>query len=361
MKNPKDKTAHTVGSDTATKQKRFPIGKAFSRAGYFNLQRGLPPAARAGGRILPKAKAAGHAATRFVRAFRAKMSLTADFAHSAGLPVWRSLGPAIIPHGQTYGSAKPPVSGRCCGISVDPQDARKIIVCSAGGGLWGSNDAGVTWRPLTDEQPLLSMGALARASGSPNILYAGTGEGDNGIEIGVGLLRSKDGGATWTHVPSAALVGTAIYDIAVHPGDPQHLWIATISGLMSSRDGGSTCSRVRPGQCWSVSINPSNPQELLAAAADGLQRSLDGGATWTQMALPGLNDLRALRRMEVCHAPSNPGVAFVTAAINSPTAAEPEHGSGDCKPGKQREPPRSAKNSICLACQSSPRNHVRIS
>ena len=328
MKHPREQSGQSAAAKAAAKRKRFPIGKAFARMGYFNLQRGFDSPVRAGGRVAPAGRDAARAALRHVRAFRIRKGMLPAFTASAGLPVWRALGPSIIPHGQTYGKARPPVSGRCCGVSVDPGDARHIILCSAGGGLWGSNDGGAGWRPLTDDQPILPMGALARAPSAPNILYAGTGEGDNGVEVGIGLLRSSDGGASWAHVPSAALMGTAIYDIAVHPADAMRLWIASTAGLFTSRDGGATCSRIRAGKFWSVSINPRDPADMFVGGVGGLLRSAASGATWVGTALAGLANLRDLRRIEVSHAPSNPAVVVVTAAVNAPSASDPERGAG---------------------------------
>ena len=175
------------------------------------------------------------------------------FNAAVNLPVWHELGPTLIPHGQTYGKgphSQPSVSGRCVGIDIDPTNRKHLVLCSAGGGLWESQDRGATWRPLTDQQPTLAMGAIARSPSSSNIMYAGTGEGDGQVPLGVGLLRSSDGGQNWTHIPSSTLSGEAIYDIAVHPTDPLHLWVGGTSALYESTDGGATISAVRNDQTW---------------------------------------------------------------------------------------------------------------
>jgi hypothetical protein len=106
-----------------------------------------------------------------------KAELTPEFADTVNLPVWRPLGPSFIPNGQMYGKGgnnKPPVSGRCSGIYISPANSRHLVLCSGGGGLWGTFDQGATWQPLTDHQPTLSMGAITGAPNSPNILCAST-------------------------------------------------------------------------------------------------------------------------------------------------------------------------------------------
>jgi photosystem II stability/assembly factor-like uncharacterized protein len=254
---------------------------------------------------------------RYDAAQRAKARLTPAFPAAVNLPVWREVGPTSIPEGQTYGEGgnnRPPVSGRCVGIFIDPSNRRHLVLCTAGGGLWESLDAGATWRPQTDFQPVLAMGAIAHAPSSPNIVYAATGEGDTRSPLGMGLLRSSDAGLTWTHVPVAALAGTGVYDLAVDPVDPLHLWIGAVSGLFESSDGGATVSLLRAGLTWDISINPINRREVLVACDLGLLRTTNGGGTWSQVNLPGAPAGTAFDRMEVCHAPSNPAIVFVAAA-----------------------------------------------
>jgi photosystem II stability/assembly factor-like uncharacterized protein len=338
MREPREATSGETPARAAARaagRKRYPAGKAFARIAHFEKQRGLaltrmeddrvstsPAPTKAaprgkGGKGRPKARPRT-ARLPYAAAFRAKARLAPAFEDAAGIPVWRELGPTDIPHGQTYGEGgndRPPVSGRCVGILVDPADRRRLVLCSAGGGLWGSLDAGSRWTPLTDDQPTLSMGAIAAAPGAPNIVYAGTGEGDTRSPLGIGLLRSSDGGWTWTHARADALSGTGVYDVAVDPDDPYHLWVGAVAGLFESRDGGSTFRAVRTGLTWDVSIHPSSPRELLVATEAGLLRSANGGAAWSSVPLPGGPAGGRFSRMEVCHAPSGAAIAYVAAAV----------------------------------------------
>jgi len=316
--------------EPGTEAPRYRGGKALGRIRYFETQRGLPETTIADGLVSAAAAKAPvisarapsrHRAAKsglYAKAHKAKVGLIPSFAASAQLPVWRTLGPRSIPKGQTYGTGgnnTPPVSGRCVGIAVSPSDPRHLALCSAGGGLWGSSDQGASWQPLTDRQPTLSMGAIAVAPGSPNIMYAGTGEGDTISQLGVGLLRSSDGGQTWLHVPSNDLSGTGIYDIAVDPANAMHVWVATTEKLLESKDGGATWRVVQPVTAWDISINPTNPAEILVASAAGLIRSANGGTTWALVALPGTTSATRYDRMEVCHAPSSPAVVVAAAVF----------------------------------------------
>jgi hypothetical protein len=300
-----------------------PEGKATARRRYFGQQRGLPGEEHVG-----DAASAAVVAPRVrrARAQTAQASAGAIPAASfaavvrAALPAWRDLGPTLIPHGQTYGSgsgAMPSVSGRCSGLMIDRANANHLVLCSAGGGLWGSLDSGATWVPLTDQQPTLVMGAIAQSASSPAIVYAATGDGDGQIPYGIGLLRSSDGGATWSSVAIAALAGTGAYDLAVDPTDPLRVWIATDKGLFVSRNGGQTVQSTKAEMCWSVTIHPSAPSEIFAAFPTGLMRSGDGGATWAAAALPGTQANTRFKRLEVCHAPSNGGIVYVAGCVGS--------------------------------------------
>ncbi len=335
MRGPRDEgrgSARMRRAASVAARRRYPAGKALGRIQYFEIQRGLPATGLKDGRVLSAAgslpasrsgaRRAGAMSVRptrlpYAQAIKTKQHLApATFKAAVGLPVWQPLGPHLIPKGQTYGSgsgSKPAVSGRCNGIVISPNNPNRLVLCSAGGGLWGSQNGGGTWTPLTDEAPTLSMGAIAAAPSSPNILYAATGEGDTYSQLGVGLLRSSDGGGVWEHLASSVLTGVGVWDLAVHPTDPLKLWAGTFRGLFESTNGGSAWRQVRGGLCWDISVNPADPQEVLIATERGVLRSANGGSSWSAVSLPGATG--EFDRLEVCHAPSNPAIVYVAGCI----------------------------------------------
>ena len=98
----------------------------------------------------------------------------------------RSIGPAGM-------------SGRITAIAVSPDDRDLWYVGSASGGLWKTANAGTTFTPVFDEQPLQSIGAVAIAPSNPDVVYVGTGEGNprNSQSSGAGVFKSYDGGESW--------------------------------------------------------------------------------------------------------------------------------------------------------------------
>ena len=98
----------------------------------------------------------------------------------------RSIGPAGM-------------SGRITAIDAVVADPDIIYVGAATGGLWKSINGGQTWSAVFDDQPVLSIGAVAIDQSNPNVVWVGTGEGNprNSAGIGAGIYRSIDGGENW--------------------------------------------------------------------------------------------------------------------------------------------------------------------
>jgi len=230
-------------------------------------------------------------------------------------PQWRSLGPATIPNGQTYNSAvRVNVSGRVAAIAVDPHNPAHVLCGAANGGVWESFDRGGSWSPRTDYQATTAVGAVTFSPSNPSIVYCGTGEGNWWSWLGVGILRSSDGGTTWTTLSTNPFVGQGFYDLRVDPANANHLIAATTGGLYVSTDGGVTWTARRAAQTWAVAFGSG---EILAACSDGIWRSTDGGTTWAAVALPG--GPGSFGRIAVSIAPSNPSVAYAWGA-SGPTA-----------------------------------------
>ncbi len=271
----------------------------------------------------------------YLRASRQREALLAEPPPTPPV-VWRSLGPAGIPRGQTYGSSTTTVAGRVTAIAVDPSDSKHVLVGSAAGGVWETRDTGKTWAPRTDDQPTLSIGALAFDPSDPSRVYAGTGEGNSEYaQLGQGILRSTDGGATWTVIAQEVFAGVGFYRLVVDPRDGNRLLVATTGGAAISPDAGATWSLLHRGMTWDISLaepelgKPDDEPEILLAAPDGLFAA-KGAAPPAPLALPGLSlpldpDTE---RMAVAHVPTDPDQVFVFAASGGKPAS----------PGQPRQP-----------------------
>lgn len=91
------------------------------------------------------------------------------------------------------------MSGRVTAVDVVVNNPDVWYIGAASGGVWKTENAGASWAPVFDDQPTLNIGSLAIQQSNPNVVWAGTGEGNprNSINIGEGIYKTMDGGKTW--------------------------------------------------------------------------------------------------------------------------------------------------------------------
>ena len=206
---------------------------------------------------------------------------------------------------------------------------------SVGGGVWKTNDAGRTWKPIFDSQPIASIGAIAVAPSDSNIIYVGSGEADmrSSISYGNGMYKSTDSGKTWT--PIGLEDSRQIGRILVDPRDPNKVFVAALGhpyganqerGVFRSKDGGKSWQKTlfhdENTGAIDLAFEPGNPKTIYAALwqtrrppwsiyppsngpGSGLYRSGDGGDHWERMSGQGL-PTEGLGRIGIAFAPSNP-------------------------------------------------------
>ena len=140
---------------------------------------------------------------------------------AAGVTV-NSQGAIVIDHGMRTTAPHIYAAGDC---TDQPQF---VYVAAAAGGIWKTTNNGVTFRPVFQNERVVSMGDLAIAPSDHNQIWAGTGEEDsrNSISPGGGVYKSIDGGLTWE---LKGLEGSEhIGKIVVHPRDPNTVWVAAL-------------------------------------------------------------------------------------------------------------------------------------
>ncbi len=235
----------------------------------------------------------------------------------------RHIGPALM-------------SGRINDMEVHPSNPRIIFAGAAGGGVWKSNDGGITFNSIFDEHAQ-SIGAIAIDPNDPDkTIYVGTGETwtRNSVSLGDGLYKSTDGGSNWKKLGFEN--SERIANIIVNPNNSQEVYVGVLGALWSdseergvykTRDGGETWEKIlyvnpKTG-CADMAIDPSDPNTLYASmwefrrtawsfesggANSALYKSTDGGKSWNKIhnGFPEGN----LGRLAIAVAPSNPQVLY---------------------------------------------------
>lgn len=224
---------------------------------------------------------------------------TSDLDKALAVLKWRSIGPFR--------------GGRANAAVGVPGAPRTYYMGLTGGGVWKTEDAGISWRNISDGFfATASIGAIAVAPSDPNVVYVGTGEhAIRGVMThgGDGVYRSTDAGRTWKKV--GLELSQHIARIIVHPTDPDVVYVAAQGalyspsserGIFKSTDGGATWAHVlkvdeRTGAA-ELSTDATNPRILYAAMwehgrlpwkvisggpGSGLYKSTDSGQTWEKL------------------------------------------------------------------------------
>jgi photosystem II stability/assembly factor-like uncharacterized protein len=268
--------------------------------------------------------------------------IVAAMASVATAQTFTHLGPAPI-----SGSFD---AGRVSAVVCHPTLPDRYFVAGADGGVWRTDDGGASWTPLTNQMPASAIGSLTLDPNNPDVIYAGTGEANfaNHSRYGLGIYKSVDAGATWSHLAESTFAGRCISRIVIDPRDSSRLFASVTwaggfparaaakrhpqaegpVGLFRSDDAGVSWLPVGgglPSLCVTdLVIDPSDPSRMFAAAgrifgdpANGIYRSTDSGVTWTRLT-DGL-PLGTVGRIALAAARSRPG-RFYALVTNRATA-----------------------------------------
>src|ERR1043165_3650650 len=223
----------------------------------------------------------------------------------------QSTGSDLLP-GLKWRMIGPFRGGRTVGATGVPGQPNVFYIGVNNGGVWKTNDYGLTWKPIFDDQPTGSIGAIAVAPSQPETIYVGSGEGLQrpDLSVGDGIYKSIDGGKTWQHL--GLRDGPQIGAIIIDPKDAHRLFVAVLGhpyganqerGVYRSTNGGQSFEKVlyKDENTGAIGLrfDPTNAQTVYAhlwaarqgpwengqwqGPTSGLYKSTDGGATWRQL------------------------------------------------------------------------------
>jgi photosystem II stability/assembly factor-like uncharacterized protein len=236
------------------------------------------------------------------------------------------------------------IGGRITDVEAMPSNPNTILVGAASGGIFKSTDGGNNWNPVFDQSPALSIGDLAIAPSNNNIVYAGTGEPNNGrgsvTYDGQGIFKSIDGGNTWISVGLQNTKTTT--RIAIHPTNPDIVYAGTMGELFANGNNRGLYKTTDGGLNWNqilyindstgisdVVIDPSNPNTVYASSwtrvrryyyynyggpGSNIYKSTDGGTTWTMLTNGLPANQSNIGRIGIDISASNPNVLYAVYA-----------------------------------------------
>jgi photosystem II stability/assembly factor-like uncharacterized protein len=203
------------------------------------------------------------------------------------------------------------MSGRITAIDAVIEDPRQIWLGAASGGVWKTDNGGMSWTSVFDEQPILNIGSIAIQQNNPSTVWVGTGEGNprNSLNLGEGIYRTLDAGKTWQRM---GLEKTRnIHRILIDPLHPQTVYAGVIGnpyaphperGVFKTTDGGANWERILytndSSGIGDMIMDPANPNKIFAAMwqhyrtpwslmsggrGSGLYMTVDGGRNWKQL------------------------------------------------------------------------------
>lgn len=249
----------------------------------------------------------------------------ADLQKAANGLKLRGIGPAVM-------------GGRIADIAVNPNDANNWFVAVGSGGVWRTNNRGITWQPVFDSQTSYSIGTVAFDPTNTNTIWVGTGENVSGRHVGWGdgVYRSRDSGETWESM--GLKKSEHIGRILVDPRNSDVVFVAAEGplwssggerGLYKSKDGGKTWAATlkidENTGVTDIEFDPTNPDVIYAAAyqrrrktwsllaggpQSGIYKSTDNGETWRKVStgLPKGD----IGKIGLAVTPANPQLVYAT-------------------------------------------------
>jgi photosystem II stability/assembly factor-like uncharacterized protein len=244
---------------------------------------------------------------------------------------WRQIGPFR--------------AGRVSAVAGIPGNPSVYYMGTPGGGVWKTVDGGMVWKPISDQIPVASIGAMAIAPSNPQIIYIGTGDVSNvggAVNIGNGVYKSLNGGQSWQHIglDDTEKIGA----IWVDPKDPAVVVVAALGqtyarneqrGIFKTTDGGKSWRKVLYkddatgaidvsfaaddpavgyAALWGHYVQPGNARGALDGTGGGaIYKTSDGGESWTAVTGSGLPTER-VGRIGIVVAPGGHRVYAIVAA-----------------------------------------------
>jgi photosystem II stability/assembly factor-like uncharacterized protein len=241
---------------------------------------------------------------------------------SEHLGTWELVGPDFIT--DNFG---PRGIGRVDRIAFHPTDANTVYAGTPCGGLWKSTTGGTIWSNVNKYIPSLGISGIVISHADPNTIYVLTGDGDSNIgDFGfvqgmdyirpsIGVLKSTDGGDSWS-LTGLDIPGFYVgYKLIQSPYDANVLLAATSKGIYRTANGGSSWTRVSSDEdrYYDIEWRYGSTASLFACTGNRFFMSASAGQTWADLTNRIPDDISGCERMAIAITPDNEGVVYVLA------------------------------------------------
>ncbi|MGZ4038598.1 MAG: WD40/YVTN/BNR-like repeat-containing protein, partial [Bacteroidia bacterium] len=215
---------------------------------------------------------------------------------------WVPLGP--------FGSPVNGDAGRLQCVRFMPGNPTTIFVGTAAGGLWKSTDNGATWNTTTDQLATLGAADLAIDPSNTNIMYLATGDNDAGDTKSIGVMKSVDGGLTWsaTGLSWATSLQRRIGKLLVNPLNTSEVTAATSVGVYRTLNSGVSWTLVQSGSFTDMEYRPGDTTTIYVAGGASLYKSTNGGASFSPKTYGAIG---SIVRVAIAVTPADPNYLYV--------------------------------------------------
>ncbi|HKR03246.1 MAG TPA: T9SS type A sorting domain-containing protein [Bacteroidia bacterium] len=189
---------------------------------------------------------------------------------------WTNISCSTIVHTNGQSGAM----GRMNCVRTDPNNANIVYAGSPSGGLWKSVDGGDSWTCLTDGLPRIGISDIAINPNNPNEIYILTGDGDYRLCPSIGVLKSYNGGFTWSKTGLAFSDDSSLYarKLIINPSNPDVLFAVTSLGVYKTSSAGNQWSVVLSDpNIFEINFKPAFPDTVYACNHNSLYKSTNGG------------------------------------------------------------------------------------
>ena len=206
-----------------------------------------------------------------------------------------------------------PNGGDARAFAVDPRDRMHLYLGTANGWIYESRNGGAEWKRLArvGKRDDLVLDSILVDSAVPGRILVGAwvlSSNDGGLYI------SEDAGVTWS--TPAELKGQSIRALASAPSDPKTVVAGTLKGVYRSTDGGIRWQLISPAgsqelhEVESIAIDPKDPQIIYAGTWHLPWKTTDGGAHWANIKEGVIDDSDVF---SIIVDPKDPNVVYISA------------------------------------------------